>query len=51
MVIELAEMALHGTFSNLHTYHLFRAAQLPSVLSVVNGTAAPELHPSPGARP
>lgn len=30
-VIELAEMGLHGTFGNLHTYLLFRAAQLQSV--------------------
>lgn len=30
-MIELAEMGLHGTFGNLHTYLHFRAGQLQSV--------------------
>lgn len=44
-VIELAEMSLHGTFSNLHTYLLFRAAQLQSVSGAVSAPAAPKLLP------
>lgn len=48
-VIELAEMGLHGTFGNLHTYLLFGAAQLQSVSGAVSGPAAPKLLPFPGA--
>lgn len=36
-VIEPAEMGLHGTFGNLHTYLLFRTAQLPSVSGAIMG--------------
>ena len=48
-VIELAEMGLHGTFGNLHTYLLFRAVQLQSVSGAVSAPAAPKLLPSPTA--
>lgn len=53
-VIELAEMGLHGTFGNLHTYLLFRAAQLPRVSGAVSTLAAPKLLPlshCPARRP
>ena len=48
-MIELAEMGLHGTFDNLHTYQLFRAAQLQSVSGAVGAPAAPNLLPTPSA--
>lgn len=48
-VIELAEMGLHGTFGNLHTYLLFRAVQLQSVSGAVSALAVPKLLPSPTA--
>lgn len=41
-MIEPAEMGLHGTFGNLHTYLLFRAVQLQSVSGGVGGPAAPK---------
>ena len=46
-MIELAEMVLHGTFGNLHTYLLFRAGQLQSVSGAVSILAAPILLLSP----
>lgn len=48
-VIELAEMGLHGTFGNLHTYLLFRAVQLQSVSGGVSGPAAHKPLPFPSA--
>lgn len=48
-VIELAEMGLHGTFGNLHTYLLLAAVQLQSVSGAVSTLAAPKLLPSPSA--
>ena len=48
-MIELAEMGLHGTFGNLHTYLLFRAGQLQSVSGAVSVPTTPKLLPSPGA--
>lgn len=48
-VIERAEMGLHGTFGNLHTYLLFRAVQLQSVSGAVSAPAAPKPLPSPSA--
>lgn len=50
-VIELAEMGLHGTFGNLHTYLLFRAAQLQSVSGAVSALAAVRLLPPLTALP
>lgn len=41
-MIEPAEMGLHGTFGNLHTYLLFTAPQLQSVSG---GPVAPGLRP------